>query len=88
MPTFKWQMLNACNSVVFHVDRWTNRHQEYPRHIFFAQMNVYEAYTNYNQEIKHFIKTPLKYFVYLRVYLDLAVVFWPHLLAKTCHTKF
>jgi hypothetical protein len=51
-------------------------------------MNVYEAYTNYNHEMKHLIKTPLKYFVYLKVYLDFAVVFCPYLLARTCHTKF
>jgi hypothetical protein len=68
MSTFKWQMLNVFNSVVFHVDRWINRHQEYPRHLFFARMNVYEAYTNYNHEMKHLIKAPLKYFVYLGVY--------------------
>jgi hypothetical protein len=79
-------MLNVCNSVVFHVDRWINRHQEYPRHVFFNKMNVYEAYTNYSHEMKHLIKTPLKYI--LRVHLDLAVVFCPYLLARTCHTKF
>ena len=88
MSTFKWQMLNVCNNVVFHVDRWINRHHEYPRHVFFTQMNVYEAHTNYNHEMKHLIKTPLKYFVYLRAYLDLEVVFCPYLLATTCHIEF
>jgi len=81
-------MLNVCNRVVFHIDSWISRHQEYPRHVFFTQMNVYESYTNYNYKKKHLIKTPLKYFVYLGVYLDLAVVFCPYLLARTCHTKF